>query len=151
MTDDLKVTKEYGDSTVNKILELIENASNRKSKSENFITKFAKYYTPIVVIIALILAIVPPLIIDGATFVDWAYRALSFLVVSCPCALVISIPLSFFCGIGAASKIGILIKGSNYLDNLSHVDKIIFDKTGIRHCRRQNARFLESRGQKSRT
>ena len=103
----VKVTKEYGESTVSKILDLVENASNKKSKSENFITKFAKYYTPIVVITALILAIVPPLIIKDAVLSDWIYRALSFLVVSCPCALVISIPLSFFGGIGGASKMGV--------------------------------------------
>ena len=126
----LKVTKEYSDSTVNKILELVENASNRKSKSENFITKFAKYYTPIVVIIAVILAIVPPLTIDGAIFADWIYRALSFLVVSCPCALVISIPLSFFSGIGAASKMGVLIKGSNFLEAIANTEIAVFDKTG---------------------
>ena len=126
----IKVTKGYGESTVSKILDLVENASNKKSKSENFITKFAKYYTPIVVIVAVILAIVPPLIIKGATFSEWVYRALSFLVVSCPCALVISIPLSFFGGIGGASKIGILIKGSNYLEALSNTEIAVFDKTG---------------------
>ena len=126
----VKVTKEYGESTVSKILDLVENASNKKSKSENFITKFAKYYTPIVVITALILAIVPPLIIKDAVLSDWIYRALSFLVVSCPCALVISIPLSFFGGIGGASKMGVLIKGSNYLDALSNTEIVVFDKTG---------------------
>ena len=126
----IKVTKEYGESTVSKILDLVENASSKKSKSENFITKFAQYYTPIVVIIAIILAIVPPLIISNATFSDWLYRALSFLVVSCPCALVISIPLSFFGGIGGASKIGVLIKGSNYLEQLANAEIIVFDKTG---------------------
>ena len=126
----IEVTKEYGESTVSKILDLVENASSKKSKSENFITKFAKYYTPVVVIIALILAILPPLIIKDASFSDWIYRALSFLVVSCPCALVISIPLSFFGGIGGASKIGILIKGSNYLEQLSNTEIIVFDKTG---------------------
>ena len=126
----IKVTKEYGESTVSKILDLVENASSKKSKSENFITKFAKYYTPIVVIIAVILAIVPPLIIKDTTFSDWIYRALSFLVVSCPCALVISIPLSFFGGIGGASKIGILIKGSNYLEQLANTEIVVFDKTG---------------------
>ena len=126
----IEVTKEFGESTVSKILDLVENASSKKSKSENFITKFAKYYTPIVVIIALILAIVPPLVIQGATFSDWIYRALSFLVVSCPCALVISIPLSFFGGIGGASKRGILIKGSNYLEALSNTEIAVFDKTG---------------------
>ena len=126
----IKVTKEFGESTVSKILDLVENASSKKSKSENFITKFAKYYTPIVVIIAAILAILPPLLISSQNFSDWIYRALSFLVVSCPCALVISIPLSFFSGIGGASKIGILIKGSNYLEALSNVEKVVFDKTG---------------------
>ena len=126
----IKVTKKYDDSTVSKILELVENASSKKSKSEKFITKFAKYYTPIVVIIAVILAIVPPLIINGTTFSEWIYRALSFLVVSCPCALVISIPLSFFGGIGGASKNGILIKESNYLEALASLETIVFDKTG---------------------
>lgn len=126
----VEVKKEYGESTVSKILELVENASSKKSKSENFITKFAKYYTPIVVIIAVILAIVPPLILGIETFSDWIYRALSFLVVSCPCALVISIPLSFFGGIGGASKMGILVKGSNYLEALSHAEIAVFDKTG---------------------
>ena len=126
----IKVTKEYGESTVSKILDLVENASSKKSKSENFITKFAEYYTPIVVIIAVILAIVPPLLIKDATFSDWIYRALSFLVVSCPCALVISIPLSFFGGIGGASKMGVLIKGSNYLEQLANTEIIVFDKTG---------------------
>ena len=126
----IEVTKEYKESTVSKILDLVENASSKKSKSENFITKFAKYYTPIVVIIAAILAILPPLLISSQNFSDWIYRALSFLVVSCPCALVISIPLSFFSGIGGASKIGILIKGSNYLEALSNVEKVVFDKTG---------------------
>ena len=126
----VKVTKEFGESTVSKILDLVENASSKKSKSENFITKFAKYYTPIVVIIALILAVIPPIVIPGATFSEWIYRALSFLVVSCPCALVISIPLSFFGGIGGNSKIGILVKGSNYLEKLSKAGIVVFDKTG---------------------
>jgi len=126
----IKVTKEYGESTVSKILDLVENASSKKSKSENFITKFAHYYTPIVVIIAVILAVMPPLIIKDATFSEWLYRALSFLVVSCPCALVISIPLSFFGGIGGASKMGILIKGSNYLEQLANTEIMVFDKTG---------------------
>ena len=126
----IKVTKEYGKSTVSKILDLVENASSKKSKSENFITKFAMYYTPIVVCIAVALAIIPPIVIPGAEFSDWIYRALSFLVVSCPCALVISIPLSFFGGIGGASKMGILIKGSNYLEQLANLDTIVFDKTG---------------------
>ena len=126
----IRVKKEYDESTVSKILELVENASSKKSKSEKFITKFAKYYTPIVVIIAIFLALIPPLIIKNATFSDWLYRALSFLVVSCPCALVISIPLSFFGGIGGASKNGILIKGSNYLEALSNLETVVFDKTG---------------------
>ena len=126
----IKVSKEFEESTVSKILNLVENASSRKSKSENFITKFARYYTPTVVIIALFIAILPPLLIQNATFADWIYRALSFLVVSCPCALVISIPLSFFGGIGGASKMGILIKGSNYLEALSNTEIVVFDKTG---------------------
>lgn len=125
----IKVTKEFGESTVSKILDLVENASNKKSKSEKFITKFAKYYTPIVVIIAIILGCIVPFLIKDS-YSNWIYRALSFLVVSCPCALVISIPLSFFGGIGGASKIGVLIKGSNYLEMLSKVDTILFDKTG---------------------
>ena len=125
-----KVTKAYGESTVSKILDLVENASNKKSKSENFITKFAKYYTPTVVIIAVILAIVPPFIFKDTSFTEWVYKALSFLVVSCPCALVISIPLSFFGGIGGASKMGILIKGSNYLEALASTEIAVFDKTG---------------------
>lgn len=126
----VEVTKKFGESTVSKILDLVENASSKKSKSENFITKFARYYTPTVVIIAVVLAIVPPLIVKGASFQDWIYRALSFLVVSCPCALVISIPLSFFGGIGGASKIGILVKGSNYLEALASTEIAVFDKTG---------------------
>ena len=126
----VKVSKEYGESTVSKILDLVENASSKKSKSENFITKFAKYYTPTVVIVAVILAIVPPFIFKGTSFTEWIYRALSFLVVSCPCALVISIPLSFFGGIGGASKMGILIKGSNYLEALASTEIAVFDKTG---------------------
>ena len=127
---EIKVTKEFGQSTVSKILDLVENASSKKSKSENFITKFAKYYTPAVVIIAIFLAAIPPLIIEGAEFTDWLYRALTFLVVSCPCALVISIPLGFFGGIGGASKRGILVKGSNYLEALSNTEIVVFDKTG---------------------
>ena len=126
----IKVEKEFGKSTVSKILDLVENASNKKSKSENFITKFAKYYTPIVVIIAILLAIVPPFILNLGEFTNWIYRALTFLVVSCPCALVISIPLGFFGGIGGASKEGILIKGSNYLEALSNTEIVVFDKTG---------------------
>lgn len=125
-----EVTKEFGESTVSKILDLVENANSKKSNSEQFITKFARYYTPVVVIIAVFLAIIPPLVIDGATFSDWIYRALAFLVVSCPCALVISIPLSFFGGIGGASKKGVLVKGSNYLEALAETEIVVFDKTG---------------------
>ena len=125
-----EVTKEFGESTVSKILDLVENASSKKSNSEQFITKFARYYTPVVVIIAVFLAIIPPLVIDGATFSDWIYRALAFLVVSCPCALVVSIPLSFFGGIGGASKKGVLVKGSNYLEALAETEIVVFDKTG---------------------
>lgn len=124
----VRVEKEFYDSTVSKILELVENAADQKSKAENFITKFAKYYTPVVCAVALLLAIVPGLItMDWST---WVYRALSFLVVSCPCALVISIPLSFFAGIGAASRYGILVKGSNYLEKFNAADIFVFDKTG---------------------
>lgn len=126
----IKVSKEFGESTVSKILDLVENAGSRKSKSENFISKFAKYYTPIVVIVAVALAIIPSLVMKDSLFSDWLYRALSFLVVSCPCALVISIPLSFFGGIGAASKIGVLIKGSNYLEALASAEIVVCDKTG---------------------
>ena len=125
-----EVTKEYEESTVSKILDLVENASSKKSQSEQFITKFARYYTPIVVILAVLLALLPPLLIDGASFSDWTYRALSFLVVSCPCALVISIPLTFFSGIGGASKKGILVKGSNYFEALANTEIMVFDKTG---------------------
>jgi Cd2+/Zn2+-exporting ATPase len=127
---EIKVTTEFSESTVMKILELVETATNRKSKSENFISKFARLYTPIVVILAISLAIIPPLLFSDATFSSWLYRALSFLVVSCPCALVISIPLSFFGGLGAASKMGILIKGSNYLEALSKTEIVVCDKTG---------------------
>ena len=126
----IKVTKEFGESTVSKILDLVENASSKKAKSENFISKFAKYYTPIVVLIAVALAIIPPFIFKNGEFIDWLYRALTFLVVSCPCALVISIPLGFFGGIGGASKQGILVKGSNYLEALSQTEIVVFDKTG---------------------
>lgn len=126
----IEVEKEYDESTVSKILELVENASNRKSKSENFITKFAKIYTPVVVLIAIILTFIPPIIIGFSHFSDWLYRALSFLVVSCPCALVISIPLSFFGGLGAASRMGVLVKGSNYLEKISKTGIIVCDKTG---------------------
>ncbi len=127
---DIKVTKEFEESTVSKILDLVQNASSKKAKTENFITKFARYYTPIVVYLSLAMAIIPPLVIKDANFSTWLYRALIFLVISCPCALVISIPLSFFGGIGAASKNGILIKGSNYLEALNNVETIVFDKTG---------------------
>jgi len=127
---EIEVTKVFSESTVSKILNLVENASSKKSKTENFITKFAKYYTPAVVITALIMAIFPPLLISGATFTDWIYRALIFLVVSCPCALIISIPLGFFGGIGGASKHGILVKGANYLEALNDVESIVMDKTG---------------------
>lgn len=126
----IEVEKEFGDSTVAKILDLVQNASSKKAPTENFITKFAKVYTPAVVFAALALALVPPLVIEGAMFSDWVYRALSFLVVSCPCALVISIPLGFFGGIGGASKNGILIKGGNYLEALNNVEMVVFDKTG---------------------
>jgi len=126
----IEVTKDYSASTVAKILDLVQNASSRKAPTENFITKFARYYTPVVVFSALALAIIPPLVIEGATFADWIYRALVFLVISCPCALVISIPLGFFAGIGGASKKGILVKGSNYLEALNSVETVIFDKTG---------------------
>ena len=127
---EIEVTKVFSESTVSKILDLVENSSSKKSKTENFITKFAKYYTPAVVITALITAIFPPLLIPNATFTDWIYRALIFLVVSCPCALIISIPLGFFGGIGGASKHGILVKGANYLEALNNVESIVMDKTG---------------------
>ncbi len=126
----IAVTKNYAESTVSKILDLVENASNRKAPTENFITKFARYYTPAVVIIALLLAVIPPLVFSLETFSDWIYRALVFLVISCPCALVVSIPLGFFAGIGASSKKGILVKGSNYLEALNDVKYVVFDKTG---------------------
>ena len=126
----VKVDKEFGESTVVRILELVENASNKKAPTEKFITKFAKIYTPIVVTIAALVAIIPPMIIKDATFSDWLYKALSILVVSCPCALVVSIPLGFFSGIGAASKKGILVKGGNYLEALKDSEIVVFDKTG---------------------
>ena len=126
----VKVDKEYGESTVARILELVENASNKKAPTEKFITKFAKVYTPIVVAIAVLVAIIPPIIIKDATFSEWIYKALSILVVSCPCALVVSIPLGFFSGIGAASKKGILVKGGNYLEALKDSEVVVFDKTG---------------------
>ena len=125
-----KVTKEYFDSTVNKVLDLVENAAAKKSTSERLITRFAKIYTPIVISLAVLLAILPPIISGEYNFRLWIFRALSFLVVSCPCAFVISVPLSFFSGIGAASRAGILIKGGNYLEILSKVDTVVFDKTG---------------------
>ena len=125
----LRTTKNFDESTVAKILDMVENASSRKSKSESFITRFAKYYTPLVVVAALIVAIVPPIILEDS-FVKWIGRALIFLVISCPCALVISVPLGFFGGIGAASKLGILVKGSNYLEAMAEADTVVFDKTG---------------------
>ena len=128
-TFEVRVEKEYGESTVAKILEMVENASEKKAPAENFITQFSKIYTPLVVFGAILLATIPPLFFGGA-FTDWLYRALVFLVISCPCALVISIPLSFFGGIGAASRAGVLVKGSNYLEALTHVKTFVFDKTG---------------------
>lgn len=126
----VEVTKEYGQSTVSKILELVENASAKKAPTEKFITKFARYYTPVVVYSALAIAVLPPLFLQGAAFADWFYRALIFLVISCPCALVVSIPLGFFGGIGRASRQGVLVKGGNYLEALNNVSQIVFDKTG---------------------
>lgn len=125
----IQTTKEFGESTVAKILDLVENASDKKGRMENFITRFAQYYTPVVVFAALALAVLPPLV-TGQAFSIWIYRALTFLVISCPCALVISIPLSFFGGIGGASKIGVLVKGSNYLEALAYTETVVFDKTG---------------------
>ena len=155
----IQTTKEFGESTVSKILDLVENSSSKKSKSENFISKFAKYYTPAVCYGALALAILPPLVrllFMGASpeWGDWIYRALTFLVISCPCALVISIPLSFFAGIGGASNQGVLVKGSNYLETLSQTKCVVFDKTGtmtrgvfevsgIHHNEMEDARLLE--------
>ena len=126
----VQVTKDFSESTVSKILDMVENASSKKSKTENFISVFSRYYTPIVVTLAALLAILPPVFIKGALFSEWIHRGLIFLVVSCPCALVLSIPLSYFSGIGVASKNGILIKGSNYLEALRYVDTVVFDKTG---------------------
>lgn len=126
----IKVTRDFGQSTVAKILDLVENASSQKASVENFITRFARYYTPVVVFLALAIAVLPPLLVDGAAFSDWLYRALTFLVISCPCALVISVPLGFFSGIGAASRNGILVKGSNYLEALAATEIAVFDKTG---------------------
>ena len=125
----VRTTKAFGASTVSRILELVENASEKKAHTENFITRFARVYTPIVTIAALVIAVVPPLVGMGA-WADWILRGLTFLVVSCPCALVISVPLSFFGGIGGASRLGILVKGSNYLEALAQVDTVVFDKTG---------------------
>lgn len=125
-----KVTNEYYDSTVMKILDLVENSATKKSKSEKLITKFARIYTPVVVFLAILLAIIPPFILGYGEFQVWLFRALTFLVVSCPCAFVISVPLSFFGGIGAASKVGVLVKGGNYLENLANIDTLVFDKTG---------------------
>ncbi len=129
---EVKVNKEFGESTVSKILDLVENATDKKAETENFVTRFAKYYTPIVCLLALLVAVFPPLILGGGGGVwsKWVYRALSFLVISCPCALVISVPLSFFGGLGGASAHGVLIKGSNYLEALGQCDTIVFDKTG---------------------
>ena len=127
---ELKVTKPYGESTVAKILDLVENASVKKASMENFITRFARWYTPTVVCVAALLACLPPILIAGAAWADWGYRALTFLVISCPCALVISVPLSFFGGIGAASRCGVLVKGANYLEALAHAETVVFDKTG---------------------
>ncbi|SHH40477.1 heavy metal translocating P-type ATPase [Tepidibacter thalassicus] len=127
---DIEVTREFSEGTVAKILDLVQNASSKKAKTENFITKFARYYTPAVVFLSVFIAVVPPLLIKDTTFLQWFYRALIFLVISCPCALVLSIPLSFFGGIGGASRNGILIKGSNYLEALNNVDTVVFDKTG---------------------
>jgi Zn2+/Cd2+-exporting ATPase len=126
----VEVTKSFGESTVSRILDLVQNAGSKKAPTENFITKFARYYTPFVVYTAVALAVIPPIFFNGATFTEWINRALIFLVVSCPCALVISIPLSFFGGIGGASKNGILVKGSNYLEALNNIDTVVFDKTG---------------------
>lgn len=126
----VEVEKNYQNSTISKLLELVENASSKKAPAENFITKFVRYYTPVVVVLAVLLAILPPLVLPNTGFDEWIYRALTFLVISCPCALVISVPLSFFGGIGGASKMGVLVKGSNYLELLAHTDTMVFDKTG---------------------
>ena len=126
----VRVTKEYGESTVARILELVENASNKKASTEKFITKFSKVYTPVVCLIALLVAVIPPLVMKDQTFSVWIYRALSLLVVSCPCALVVSVPLGIFAGIGGASKKGVLVKGGNYLEALKDVETVVFDKTG---------------------
>ena len=127
---EVRVSREYGQSTVAKILDLVENAGSKKARVEQFITRFARWYTPMVVAFALLIVLIPPLLVKGALWSDWTYRALTFLVISCPCALVISVPLSFFGGIGAASKQGILVKGSNYLQALAEAEIVVFDKTG---------------------
>ena len=127
---EIKTTKVFANSTVAKILDLVENASSKKANIENFITRFARYYTPIVVVAAAALAVLPPLLFSSQSFAEWVYRAITFLVISCPCALVISVPLSFFGGLGAASKAGVLVKGGNYLEALAHAETIVFDKTG---------------------
>ena len=126
----IEVSKPFGESTVSKILDLVENAGSKKAPTENFITRFARYYTPFVVFLALAMAVIPPLVMPSESFSDWIYRALIFLVISCPCALVISIPLSFFGGIGGASRRGILVKGGNFLEAMTEIDTVIFDKTG---------------------
>ncbi|SFC43018.1 heavy metal translocating P-type ATPase [Clostridium uliginosum] len=126
----VKVNKSFGESTISRILEMVENASNKKAPTEQFITKFSRVYTPIVVFLALAVAIIPPIIVKGAVFSDWIYRALIFLVISCPCALVVSVPLGLFAGIGGASKKGVLVKGGNYLEALKKIDTVVFDKTG---------------------
>lgn len=126
----IEVEKNFGESTVSKILDMVENATIKKAKTENFITRFAAIYTPVVVLAAVVLAVVPPLLIPGAVFTDWLYRALEFLIVSCPCALVISVPLSFFGGIGGASRAGVLVKGSNYLEAMAGAEYVVMDKTG---------------------
>ena len=126
----VRVTRKFEDSTVAKILDLVENASSRKAAVEKFITRFAHYYTPLVVVAAAILATVPPLVMPNQFFTEWLYRSMIFLVISCPCALVISVPLTLFAGVGSASKMGVLVKGSNYLEALSQVDTFVFDKTG---------------------
>ncbi|MEW6655233.1 MAG: heavy metal translocating P-type ATPase, partial [Bacteroidota bacterium] len=126
----IRVTKLFSESSISRILELVENAASKKAETEKFITTFAKYYTPVVVFGALLLAVIPPLLFTNQTFTDWIYRALVVLVISCPCALVISIPLGYFGGIGGASRRGILVKGSNYLDALTKVKTVVFDKTG---------------------
>lgn len=145
----VEVTKEFEESTVSKILDLVENATSKKAKAENFITKFARYYTPAVVILAALISVLPPLLLPGASFGDWVYRGLTFLVISCPCALVISIPLGFFGGIGGASKKGILVKGSNYLEALTKTEIVVFDKTGTLTKGVFNVQEVQAEGMKS--